>query len=76
MKESEVQQPPTTDEFTDLLRGAAAIAAYTGENYRQTVYKLSTGQLPGYKIGATWFARRSKVRARLLGETAAADGGA
>ena len=36
-----------SDDFADLLRGAAAIAAYTGENYRQTVYKLSTGQLPG-----------------------------
>ena len=64
-----------SDDFADLLRGAAAIAAYTGENYRQTVYKLSTGQLPGYKIGATWFARRSKVRARLLGEPVSVNNG-
>jgi hypothetical protein len=75
MKESEVQQPITTDEFADLLAGAQAIADYIGKNYRQAVYLLSTGQLPGHKIGSVWYGRKSKLRARLLGETAA-DGGA
>ena len=34
------------DEFADLLRGAQAIADYIGKNYRQTVYLLSTKQIP------------------------------
>ena len=63
---------PSNDDFSDLLSGAQAIADYTGENYRQTTYKLSTKQLPGWKIGAVWYSTKSKVRARYLGE----DGGA
>ena len=64
------------DDFADLLSGAQAIASFTGKNYRQTTYLLSTGQLPGYKIGSVWYGRKSKIRARLLGETASVDGGA
>jgi hypothetical protein len=56
-------------DFADLLEGAQAIADYTGKNYRQTTYLLSTGQLPGHKIGSVWYGRKSKIRARLLGET-------
>jgi hypothetical protein len=63
-------------EFADLLEGGQAIADFVGWPYRKTVYMLTTGQLPGYKIGATWFARRSKLRARLLGEDAAKNRGA
>ena len=55
------------DDFADLLWGAQAIADYIGKNYRQTVYLLSTKRLPAQKIGATWVACRSKLRARLLG---------
>ena len=79
-------QPPSrieaidmgNDEFADLLRGAPAIADYIGKSYRQTVYLLSSKQLPGYKIGALWYGRKSKIRARLLGEDVAAsdNGGA
>ena len=60
------------DEFADLLWGAQAIADYIGKNYRQTVYLLSTKRLPAQKIGAMWIGRRSKIRARLLGEEEAA----
>ena len=60
------------DEFADLLRGAQAIAEFTGESYRQTVYKLSTKQIPGWKIGAVWYSTKAKIRARLLGEEEAA----
>jgi hypothetical protein len=60
-----------TDDFANLLRGAQAIADYAEENYRQTVYKLSNKQLPGWKIGTTWYSTKPKIRARLLGE----DGG-
>ncbi len=62
-------------EFADLLEGGQAIADYIDRPYRKTVYMLTTGQLPGYKIGATWFARRSQIRARLLGEDVAASSG-
>jgi hypothetical protein len=55
------------DDFADLLWGAQAIADYIGKNYRQTIYLLSTKRLPAQKIGATWVACRSKLRARLLG---------
>jgi hypothetical protein len=57
-----------TDDFVDLLKGAAQIAEYTGESYRQTVYKLSTKQIPGWKVGAVWYSTKPKIRARLLGE--------
>jgi hypothetical protein len=72
MKESEVQQPTTTDEFADLLWGAQAIADFINKNYRQTVYLLSTNKLPARKIGAIWIGNRSKLRAHLLGEGEAA----
>jgi hypothetical protein len=58
----------------DLLRGAAKIAEYTGESYRQTVYKLSTKQIPGWKVGAVWYSTKPKIRARLLGEDASTNG--
>jgi hypothetical protein len=60
----------SNDEFADLLWGAQAIADYIGKNYRQTVYLLSTKKLPAQKIGSTWIACRSKIRARLLGDGA------
>ena len=59
-------------EFADLLRGAQAIADYTGNTYRRTVYLLATKQLPGWKIGQEWHSTKRKVRARLLGEEEAA----
>ena len=65
---------PMNDDFSDLLEGAQSIADYTGKNYRQAVYLLSTKQLPGYKIGSVWYGRKSKIRARLLGEDASVNG--
>ena len=59
---------PDNDDFADLLRGAQAIADYIDETYRQTVYKLSTKQIPGWKVGTTWYSTKPKIRARLLGE--------
>ena len=66
------------DEFADLLWGAQAIADYIGKSYRQTVYLLSTKQIPGWKIGTTWYSTKPKIRARLLGEDqpASNNGGA
>jgi hypothetical protein len=62
------QSTKPDDDFAGLLRGAQAIADYSGESYRQTVYKLSTKQIPGWKVGAVWYSTKPKIRARLLGE--------
>jgi hypothetical protein len=59
-----------------LLKGAAKIAEYTGETYRQTVYKLSTKQIPGWKVGSVWYSTKPKIRARLLGDDASNHRGA
>jgi hypothetical protein len=77
MKESEVQpKPKPHDDFADLLKGGESIAAYIGEDYRTTVYKLTTKQLPGWKVGAVWYSTKPKIRARLLGEDASNGGAA
>jgi hypothetical protein len=60
---------------TDLdgvLDGAQAIADYIGKSYRQTVYLLDRGHLPGWKIGHRWYSSKTKLRKRLLGEEEAA----
>jgi hypothetical protein len=58
-------------DFADLLEGAAAIADYIGENYRRTTYLLSTGTIPGWKVGTHWYSTKTKLRRRYLGEDAA-----
>jgi len=63
-------------DLADLLKGAAKIAEYTGESYRQTVYKLSTKQIPGWKVGAVWYSTKPKIRAHLLGDDASNNGDA
>ena len=59
-------------DLDDLLWGVDAIAAYIKRKPRQTYYLIHTKQIPAKKIGATWVARRSSVRRRLLGEEEAA----
>jgi hypothetical protein len=48
-------------DLAGLLKGAAKIAEYTGETYRQTVYKLSTKQIPGWKVGSVWYSTKPKI---------------
>jgi hypothetical protein len=68
-----LQKPANDDDdFANLLWGAQAIADYIGKNYRQTVYLLSTKELPAKKVGSTWISWRSKLRARLLSDEEAA----
>ena len=59
-------------EFDDLLWGVEAIAAYIKRTPRQTYHLIHTKQLPTHKVGAIHTARRSKLRACLLGEGEAA----
>lgn len=45
----------------DLLRGAKAIADFTGEDQRRIFYMLEKGQIPGFKLGGRWNARKSTL---------------
>ena len=58
--------------FDDLLWGVEEIAAYIKRTPRQTYHLIQTKQIPTQKVGAIHTARRSKLRARLLGEEEAA----
>jgi hypothetical protein len=46
----------------DLLDGAAAIAEFTGWSERRVFYLAETKQLPCFKVGSKWCARRSTLR--------------
>jgi hypothetical protein len=55
-------------DFDDLIWGVEAIAAEIKRSERQTYNLIRTKQIPTQKVGAIHTARRSKLRARLLGE--------
>jgi hypothetical protein len=61
------------NEFDDLLWGVVPIAAYIKRPVRQTYHLIQTKQIPTQKVGAIHTARKSKLRARLLGEDGAAE---
>ena len=45
----------------DLLRGAGAIASFLGTNERRVFYMLERKQIPGFKLGGLWNARKSTL---------------
>jgi excisionase family DNA binding protein len=45
----------------DLLDGADEISRFTGWSKRRVFYLLEKGQLPGFKVGNKWCARRSTL---------------
>lgn len=45
----------------DLLDGADEISRFTGWSKRRVFYLLEQGQLPGFKVGSKWCARRSTL---------------
>jgi hypothetical protein len=49
--------------------GAKAIGEVIGKPPTQTFHLLKTGQLPATKVGDSWCAYPSRLRARLRGET-------
>ena len=63
-------------DFDDLLWGVEEIAAYIKRTARQTYHLIQIKQIPTQKVGAIHTARRSRLRARLLGEGASINGGA
>ena len=54
-----------------MIWGVTAIAAYIKRTERQTYHLIQTKQIPTQKVGAIVTGRRSKIRARLLGEESA-----
>ncbi len=66
MKNPEIQtQSAASPLADDLLCGVAAIADERGEKRRRTNYLLQTGQIPAFKHGGRWYARRSSLRAQI-----------
>jgi len=45
----------------DILKGCAKIAAHLNDTPRATYHKLESGLLPCFKIGGTWYARKSTL---------------
>lgn len=45
----------------DLLSGVDEIASYIGQPKRRIYHLLETGQLPAFKLGGRWTARRSTI---------------
>ena len=62
------------DVFDDLLWGVEEIAAYIKRTTRQTYHLIQIKQIPTNKVGAIHTARRSKLRACLLGEASDTGG--
>jgi hypothetical protein len=50
------------------LWGVEAIGEFIGRKPRQTYYLLQQGLIPGQKVGTTWTALPSRLRARFSGE--------
>ncbi|MCK1317136.1 DNA-binding protein [Bradyrhizobium sp. 23] len=45
----------------DLLTGAKAIGGFIGKTERQAFYMLEKKQIPGFKTGKTWNARKTSI---------------
>ena len=49
----------------DLLRGQPQISEFLGIPKRKVYYMLETGQVPAFKLGALWHARKSTLLAHI-----------
>ena len=47
----------------DMLTGAAEIAEFLGCNKRRGFYLLESKQIPAFKLGSIWVARKSSLLA-------------
>lgn len=59
-----------TGEKLDVLWGVKEIAKFIGREPRQTSYMLTSGALPGRKVGERWVANRKELTKALTGEAA------
>lgn len=53
----------------DLLKGVPAIADYIGDNPRRIYYLLERSQIPAFKVGTIWHARKSQLDRHYSGDT-------
>ena len=58
----------------DKLKGAKAIAEFLGEDERRVFYMLEKNQIPGFKYGGLWNARKSTLVKHIEKLEAAAEG--
>ena len=49
----------------DRLSGAQEIAEFLGESLRRTFYLLEKSQIPAFKLGGRWCARKSTLLAHI-----------
>jgi len=50
----------------DLMIGAKPIAAFLGLPVRPVFYMMENGQLPAFKIGSKWAARKSTLAGHIV----------
>jgi len=62
--------PPLAPTTEDIVWEVAEIAKVIGRTERQTFHLLTTGSLPGRKIGGRWVASRRKLLEAVLGDAA------
>lgn len=51
----------------DLLRGAIAIGTHLGLSKRQAFCMLESRQIPAFKLGKSWYARKSTLDDFIIG---------
>jgi hypothetical protein len=49
----------------DLLDGVPAIAAYLGVDERRAYYLVQSKQIPAFKLGSKWTARKSSINRQI-----------
>jgi hypothetical protein len=50
----------------DLMIGVKPIAKFTGQPARRVFHMLASGQLPGFKLGNKWAARKSTLQQHIV----------
>jgi hypothetical protein len=60
----------TTENDLDLVWGVKGIGKVIGRTERQTLHMLTTGEIPGKKVGGRWVAKREAL-VRFFDEVAA-----
>jgi hypothetical protein len=50
----------------DLMIGVKPIAEFTGQSERRIFHMLASGQLPGFKLGNKWAARKSTLQQHIV----------
>ena len=49
----------------DVLKGAREIGEFLGMSERRVYWLLENNQIPAFKLGTSWYARKSKLMAHI-----------